>query len=112
MVYTLGALCTDEFGGSAPKRDNFLKNEPKPPNLRRTHQNVAVQASQGISDLKEVVSMEPRCSQCESPKYLRHPEGWKACESPVLTGLVCVWCGHVERGVYVISGSTQEDHEE
>jgi hypothetical protein len=30
----------------------------------------------------------------------------------VLAGLVCVWCGHVERGVYAIRGSTQEDHEE
>jgi hypothetical protein len=110
-AYT-GALCADEFGGNAPKRDNFFKNEPKPPYLRRTHQNVTVQASQGISDLKEVVSMEPRCSQCESPKYLRHPEEWKTCEKPVLAGLVCVWCGHVERGVYAIRGSTQEDHEE
>jgi hypothetical protein len=69
------ALCADEFGGNGPKRDNFFKSEPKSPYFRRTHQNVTVQASEGISDLKEVVSMEPMCSQCECPKYLRHPEG-------------------------------------
>ena len=55
--------------------------------------------------------MEPRCSHCDSPKYLRHPEGWKACGKPVLVGLVCVWCGHVERGVYAIRESTREAHE-
>ena len=56
--------------------------------------------------------MEPRCSHCGSPKYLRQREGWKACGKSVLAGLVCVWCGHVERGVYAISGSPREDHEE
>jgi len=100
------------LAGMRPKGTTFLRMNQSLPILRRTHQNVTVQASQGISDLKEVVSMEPRCSQCESPKYLRHPEGWKACEKPVLAGLVCVWCGHVDRGVYTIRGATQEDQEE
>jgi hypothetical protein len=54
--------------------------------------------------------MEPRCSQCDNPKYLQYPEGLKSCEKPVLVGLVCVWCGHVERGVYAIRGSTRKDH--
>jgi len=91
--------------------DHFFKNEPKPLYPRRTHQNVTAKATQGISVIKEVVSMEPKCSHCGSPRYLRHAEGWKGCGKPVLAGLVCVWCGHVERAVYAIGESTREDHE-
>ena len=102
------------FSWSSPKEiqgDHLFKNEPKPRYLRRTHQYVAVKATQDIANLKMVVSMEPRCSHCGSPKYLRHLEGWKGCGKPVLAGLVCVWCGCVERAVYVIGESTREDHE-
>jgi len=91
--------------------DHFFKNEPNPLYPRRTHQHVTAKATQGNSILKEVVGMEPSCSHCGSLNYLRHLEGWKGCGKPVLAGLVCVWCGHVERGVYAIGGPNREDHE-
>ncbi len=49
--------------------------------------------------------MEPKCSQCNTPRFLQKSEAWKANRKSVTAGLVCVWCGHIERGVFLIQGT-------
>jgi len=56
--------------------------------------------------------MEPSCRRCDSPKYLQDSAWWKTGNELVVAGRVCVWCGHVERGVYILSGSPREEHGE